>query len=328
MTKKQYKDYVTEDSKKDKVRIWNPLSDSAHKGSISMRFTAHLGGNPPEDRNEANSFLKTTTNDPDLCPISDSSQIIHNENIVETFISFNKQKFPEIYDNWAIKGREYLGAYQINESTCLFFNNLRTKFETLSTLESLLGVKIPNFENEDKEIFAHEVHSNNIAPLSLKEIVNISYDISEQLEIYHNMGGDGIIHFDLNPGNMLLVGKIGQRRCIVNDFGISRQKNKSVKELFNKASAENIKNKYYAKDDIIANSIYSPPDLKQYGQALPEIDTYFTANLVCLMFTGRLVEHFYNNHNISENDRNFANSRSFNDEVEKEKKDKDRKSVV
>lgn len=320
MKNKRYVDFVTENRKKSNVRIWNPSSDKINKGSISMRFTAHVGPDTVEDPNLANSFFKIAANSP-LCPIEDNSQIIHNENIVETFIHFNKKKFPEKYDHWALNCREFKGAVQINGTYGLLYHNLKNDLKTLDTLENLITVKAPE-KKEDEKIFPHEVWSDEQSVmLNLKEIVNISYDVTEQLEIYHNMGEHGIIHFDLNPGNVFLVGKHGHRRGLLNDFGISREKNKPLEKLFNNASAENTRGNYYSKDGIIANSVYSPPDLDQHNHSQPSIDSYCTSNLLCLMLTGRLVEYFYKEENISNEDRLFANNKSYNDEQNKEKKE-------
>lgn len=290
-------------------------------GSLSCRSRVMIDGER---------FFVKFPYDSDNCPEASSRNIQGNEKSSQEFIVAGVEKirsgkievdddikdFVNSFFNVGSFPTNYRGTVFVNGVTGLLFKEivgLKNRPETLKDLLSIPdyeksvrtfdqdGVRIEqdNLTEDDlaskEAIKVCDVRANNRS-LVLEQIINISVQVCQQANFYHNLKieniGLGLIHRDITPDNILIF---EDGTYHLEDFGIAAAKNEDPKFLFNKATSGGFGGgSYYGNvAGVLRNEFYFAPGLESYEMAEPSIDTYNISNILFLMITGRLIESFY-----------------------------------
>ncbi|MFH1396795.1 MAG: hypothetical protein ABIG93_05325 [archaeon] len=259
------------------------LSEGRSVGSLSSRFFIELG--------RERMFWKTHSNNI-TCPGPTSITLLLNEMSVEDTIKEYSSKMDHNQILAEFGKREYLGSMEIDGRMGLLFKDLSRGHAYFQTLEEI--IELPDYSKRNN-VKPEEIKANNYKILKLDKVVNLTESILKQVKFFHNFKTpicSGIIHGDLSPANIIVIDR---NIFLVNDFGIARSKGEDIRHLFNKSVAGPVSNTYYTSGNRgIFNVIYSSPDIESYEKAEPSIDTYFMANNLCLMLTGRLSQYWIN----------------------------------
>ncbi len=273
-----------------KVAVKEFLDDgSLGEGTLSSRYLVTI--------DNENYFAKVFRQG-ENCFGRSSREMIRNEIAVLEYIHNNPQSIDEE------DLLRYRGYGEIADVITVLFEDMIT-WRNGATMEKELNVKFEGIRTTEdvptnNEILAlkRSVEATKYQQYSVGDVVDIIHQIASQIGKYHNLAYNerrGVIHMDITPKNVILVnnGKGSKTKAIVIDFGIAREKDEPIDYLFNKASISDGKNgDYYLSQKGIFNLVYSPIYAREEPTAVPRLDTYNIVNLMCLMLTGRLVEHW------------------------------------
>ena len=247
--------------------------------------------------NDERYFLKLFSSS-SKCSGATSKSVLKNDIVVQEYLlNRNPNSF-------------YRGHIEIDGVLCELFKYVEeNEGKTLATVIDVEDNFDPALSSTEKK---KAVIAKQIDVLTLEQVVYISSQISLQANSYHGCshhGRAGIIHADISPQNVMLytVNKDGKRKreALLQDFGISREKDSdNPRKLFNQTTPGKVSGNYYnSETGFLANSIYSPPNLTTdyISKITTSYDTYCLTNLLCLMLTSRLIEHWRNG--SSEKDR-------------------------
>ncbi len=267
----------------DKIEV---VIKSLGKGNLSSRYLITTSDSGEQY------FAKTSL-------VSEHCAGLASRDINRNEVSVNSH----LVENGIDEGIYFEREIKIGRKWYSLFKNLNAAGDEQikSDLEKLLDVKVE--EKDKKKARGKDVITKKTLRDNLNSSVYIVKSISDQLYNLHNFpNGKGVIHMDVSPGNILILKKDlgrGKYRYIPKliDFGITREKGATIDKLLNRSTASGISGTYYSSDgEPLHNKLYSAPDIlsKSHPNVETNLDTYNLVNILCLMLTKRLVEHWKN----------------------------------
>ncbi len=267
------------------------VSKSFPAGSLTSRYILEIG----ERGLGKNYFLKMFAHT-QACEGMASREILKNELAVQLYLQRNGEKtlyrgYGEFEDVQGIIFEDVM-SYREGQTlhTFLHVSDDFSVIDSRNDLSTSEKVKLKQFKFGVKN-----------RSLNVEEIVSITSDLGKELQKYHSCSHDqkeGVIHFDVTLDNILFcndyTGGSLRRVVLLNDFGIARARNEDIRKLFNGVGTT-VKGgigSYYGTLNGPMNLVFSPPDAMMYEKAEPSFDTYQLTNILSLMLTGKMMEYW------------------------------------
>lgn len=262
------------------------LLGSHGNGTLSSRYIVEIAGQ--------RYFMKTFAPS-DSCPVASSRRVIENEIAVEEYLS----RYATLQRSF------YRGFTEVADHLCLLFEDMILGRNAQTLAEKIAVRDDFSLDYRTEEEWQRGVVAQNRLPVH--EAVFIAQGLASYASLFHTLDDSaegGVIHTDVTPSNVMVYNSVEEgvvrQGAMLLDFGIARRKNKPMNVLFNKVRVEGVQGTYYSSFEIpLHNRVYAP-HAADYTVAEPSFDTYQISNLLCLMVTGRLMQHWQHKAAVAE----------------------------